>query len=192
MATPAAPGSSPLHLRCYRIYSTAKCSLSSLACMYYQLHSHWASALVTRGLTHVMISTLKYPLHQKDKEKTTDSWHQDCGETRSIFKILCMKMALRLITSNSLSLGTGLQSFITRLQLGDHTGSNIYERVTRTLKVHLTASHGKDRITVLFLFFTLSCSRNSQQYHRMSLICLIHRRVRSLERARDTYHTCKQ
>ena len=72
--------------------------------MYYQLHSHWASALVTRGLTHVIISTLKYPLHQKDKGKTTDSWHQDCGETRSIFKILCMKMALRLITtSNSLS-----------------------------------------------------------------------------------------
>lgn len=24
------------------------------------------------------------------------------------------------------------------------------------------------------------------------MICLIHRRVRSLERARDTYHTCKQ
>lgn len=40
--------------------------------------------------------------------------------------------------------------------------------------------------------FTLSCSRNSQQYQRMCLICLIHRRVRSLERARDTYHTYEQ
>lgn len=37
--------------------------------------------------------------------------------------------------------------------------------------------------------FTLSCLRNSQQNHKMSLICLIHKSVRSLESASDTYHT---
>ena len=35
----------------------------------------------------------------------------------------------------------------------------------------------------------MSCPRSSQQCHRMLLICLIHSSVRSLERARDTYHT---
>lgn len=38
-------------------------------------------------------------------------------------------------------------------------------------------------------FLTLSCLRNSQQNHKMSLICLIHKSVRSLESASDTYHT---
>lgn len=100
-----------------------------------------------------------------------------------------MKKALRLITASS-SLSRG-QGSITRLQLGDHIGSNIYERATRTLKAHPRARMWEGQVYSLVLFFTLSCSRNSQQYHRMSLICLIHRRVRSLERARDTYHTCK-
>lgn len=48
------------------------------------------------------------------------------------------------------------------------------------------------RIHLQCFTFTLSCLRNSQQYQRISLICLIHKRVRSLERARDTYHTYKE
>lgn len=64
------------------------------------------------------------------------------------------------------------------------------EGMMGTLKMQTKGSRWEwDLVLCVCLCFTLSCSRNSQQYHRMSLICLIHRRVRSLERARDTYHT---
>jgi hypothetical protein len=63
-----------------------------------------------------------------------------------------MKKALRLITASS-SLSRG-QGSITRLQLGDHIGSNIYERATRTLKAHPRARMWEGQVySLVFIFY---------------------------------------